>query len=597
MKKLKNRIAVCLAALMLVGSMPIQSLAGMTDTTGNETVMTSNIPKGKIGRTMSVSFSVKNHDDYDWQNVKVSISNSGSYIADADSLETDYIFPFEVSDSTFTSRTLGTIKAGKSKSASVSAKVRSDIKEGYYTFPVEVTANDGTVANEYINIWVSQPTTTDDEDKEKTATFVMGENQGTPYGVYPNVLDYSINLRNSGLVAARDVTVSMVMSKETTEFPFDINEGNYDRSFEKIAPGETVALPYSMAVRSDAYSGYYPIKYNITYRDAADGDLKLEEKTFYVKIKNKDKEDSMGDFNINDRVKARIVVDSYETFPKDIIAGDGFELVLRMKNASSNVPASNILFSLESEKVSDSAVFSTEAGSSAIVVNSLAAGEVTELRIHMLSKGGVDQRSYSLTIKEKFDSPEFKNAEESVVIDIPIKQIARLNTGTIEVMPDNINVGAETNVMFPINNTGKVMLYNVMVAFESDSIQKTDTYVGNIKPGESGNVDVMLSGIAPTADEGKVKISITYENENSEPQPAIEKEMNLYVNEEMPSDFDDSMVGNFGDIPIEEPSFFQRYKMIIFPVAAVAIVAVIVVIVRRKKRKAAKEEGMDDEVY
>lgn len=60
---------------------------------------------------------------------------------------------------------------------------------------------------------------------------------------------------------------------------------------------------------------------------------------------------------------------------------------------------------------------------------------------------------------------------------------------------------------------------------------------------------------------------------------------------------DDSLVGNFEDIPMEEPSFFQKYKMIIFPAAAVAVVAIaVIIIIKRKKKKAAREEGMDDEI-
>ena len=110
-----------------------------------------------------------------------------------------------------------------------------------------------------------------------------------------------------------------------------------------------------------------------------------------------------------------------------------------------------------------------------MVVNSLGAGEVTELKIDMQSKAGIDQRSYALNIKETYDSPEFKNASETVSIDIPLKQIARLNTGTIEVMPSSMEVGNESNIMFPINNTGRVILYNVTVAFQADSIVPTDT--------------------------------------------------------------------------------------------------------------------------
>ena len=95
-------------------------------------------------------------------------------------------------------------------------------------------------------------------------------------------------------------------------------------------------------------------------------------------------------------------------------------------------------------------------------------------------------------------------------------------------MPDAVEVGSETNVMFGINNTGKVILYNVMARFEADSIQPADAYVGNIKPGETGNVDTMLTAIAPTTDDGKVKIIISYEDENGVVSET-EKEMLLNV--------------------------------------------------------------------
>ena len=292
-------------------------------------------------------------------------------------------------------------------------------------------------------------------------------------------------------------------------------------------------------------------------------------------------------------------MDSFETVPKTIIAGEPFKLILRMKNASSSIAASNILFSLESEKVDNSAIFTTASGSSSVVVNSLAAGEVTELSIDLLSRAGIDQRSYSLTIKETYDSPEFKNASESVTIDIPIKQIARLNTGTMEVMPDNITVGSETNIMFPINNTGKVILYNVMVKFEADSIQTTDTYVGNIKPGETGNVDVMVTGAAPTLDEGKVKVLITYEDENGEVQEAEEKELSLFVTEDMGEDMSmDIEVGDFTDVPMEDTSLLAKYKIPIIAVAAVAAaLGIFGVMTIRKKRKARQEEDeIDNEI-
>lgn len=590
-----------MAAIIMMVSIPVTVRAELANNSDNSIVISKTIPRGKTGRRMTITFTIVNDSGSDWEDVEVGILNNVSYIARPEAIEGEYVFPFEVTSTTFDTKYVGTIRAGGQKNVSLSAKVRSDLPEGYYHVHIEVNSKDNrATATEPVNIWVSKSTGAADEEEEedRDVGFVLGEGQETPYGIYPEVVNFSVNMRNNGFSEARDVNVRMILDKDTNVFPFDINDGNYDRNFEKIDPGENVQLPYSMAIRQDAYSGYYPLKFEINYRETATGELMKEEKEFWVRIKNKEKEDeTSNDFNENDRTKARIVVDSFDTIPETIIAGEPFQLILRMKNASSSIAASNILFSLESEKVDNSAIFTTASGSSSVVVNSLAAGEVTELTIDLLSRAGIDQRSYALTIKETYDSPEFKNASETVTIDIPIKQIARLNTGTIEVMPDNITVGSESNIMFPINNTGKVILYNVMVAFEADSVQPVDTYVGNIKPGETGNVDVMVTGAAATEDDGKVKVLITYEDENGDVQQAVEKELSLFVSEAMNEEFGmDIDVGDFTDVPMEEEPFWKKYKIPVAAGAAAAAVLTIVLVIRRKKKKARQEEGLDDEI-
>ena len=221
-----------------------------------------------------------------------------------------------------------------------------------------------------------------------------------------------------------------------------------------------------------------------------------------------------------------------------------------------------------------------------MVVNSLSPGSSEVLTMHFTSSPSAEQRSYTLTINEQYDSPEFKNAKESVKIAVPLVQEARLNTGTIEVMPNSIEVGNETNIMFPINNTGKVILYNVTAIFEADSIQRTESYVGNIKPGESGNVDAMITGTAATMDDGMIKLTITYEDENGVVTP-VEKEEPVYDD---PGD-----IGNIEPEPIpEEPSKLELVKKYALPIGifSAAAVILIVILVKRKKKKA----GMDDEI-
>lgn len=601
MKQLKRYLTAMMAVVIMICAVPVPAMAAEV------AVSSDKITRGKTGKSLSVSFRIRNNTGRDLEDLSIGFDISGGDIWDEDSedMKYGYSFPFEQTGSlndTDNPKNIGRLGKDKERTVSLTGQVRRDLSEGYYKVPVVVMDKDGSwLGWEDLRVWISKSTGTDDDDDDenKTYDFVLGEGQSTPRGVYPNVMNFAMNLRNNSPATVYNVKASIVLDSDTTKFPFEINDANYDRMFEKIEKEETVPLDYSFAIRKDAYSGYYPVAMKIFYSTSSTGDeLETYEASFYVYVENKEKEDEKGDFNEHDRTKARVIVDGFVTNPQTIIAGEEFDLSLNIKNASTNITATNLLFTFESEKVTDSAVFTTESGSSSIAMDSLGPGATKEIKLRLASKPGIDQRSYGLKVIAKFDSPEFKNAEESMTVDIPIKQIARLNTGTFDIMPESINVGDESNIMFGINNTGKVILYNVMVKFEADSIRTTDAYVGNIKPGETGNVDCMVTGEAPTTDDGIVKVTISYEDENGEVS-SEEKELRLYVTEEVM--MDDINVGNFEDLPMEEPSFFSQYKNIIIPAgigAAVVLLIVVTVLVKRhRKKKAARDdEDMDDEI-
>ena len=602
MKQMKKILIRLVAALMIVMVMPISALA-LINTKENAYILVGSTPSGRVGKTMSLSLTLKNETGEDQNFMGVGVSEDVYFDDEEYEEDKSRIFPFEVLDSTFKPvYTNGKVAAGGEKKVTLKLRVRKDIAAGYYSVLFTVFDDENNpVTNEYVNIWIGTSTGSSGEEEEdiKATDFVLGEGQGTPAGTYPNVMNYSLNLRNNSDVVVYDVKVSMVLSGDEKVFPFEINDANYDRTFEKLNVDDVVELPYSMAIRPKTYSGYYEIKVKISYSEnTGNGERKEFETSYYVKITNKEEEDEKGDFNEHDRTRARIIVDSFETVPAKVVAGEEFELIYRIKNASKQISATNMLLTLESEKVSDSAVFTIQSGSSSVAVDNLGAEQIYEVRVRLVSKPSAEQRSYSVNLAAKYDSPEYKNAEEKLAIDIPVTQTPRLNTGSFEIMPDTISVGDETNVMFGINNTGKVLLYNVMARFEADSIQPMETYVGNIKPGETGNVDCMLTGIAPTADNGMVKVVISYEDENGEVS-TFEKEMQLYVTEDM-SGWEDEMVGNFNDFEIQQPSFFEQHKMAIIAGSAAAIVLVIIAIgitvSRRKKKKRLLDEDLDDEI-
>lgn len=629
-------MATFLAACMLMGAVPATAFAAKETTEAAETIpqvyrmdddndtvrlVIGKTPTLYIGKNGTVSVTLMNMEDKDWVETEIWIASEDDFrnhysdeitkTEDRDSEESSIvqsmktIYPFEVTDSLNRHYKVGHVNKKAKKTVNLNVNVKKGLEEGYYPILIYISkraqGEDG-MSSEYaktIMAWIETKKTTGtsetDEDSSEPVAFALGENQSTPSANYSEVMNFDVNVRNTGYKTAYDVRVDMVLSEDITKFPFEINDGNYDRQMGNMNPDQTVAVPFSMAVREKAKSGYYPIKFKIRYRENENGNFAAPvEATFYVRVYGKDEDDSLdSEAGENERTKARIIVDSFETDPAEIYAGQDFTLKVRMKNASNSIAASNILFTFESEAVSDSPVFTTVNGSNSVVVNSLAPGASDTLTIKFSSSPTAEQRSYTITINEQYDSPEFKNAKEAVKIAVGLKQEARLNTGTIEVMPDAISVGEESNVMFSINNTGKVMLYNVNAVFEADSIQKNEAYVGNIEPGKSGNVDTMINGIAPTTDDGKVKLSITYEDENGKVS-TVEKEIQLMVNEDQSMDesnVDDTW--NSDDVQ-PEPSTTDKLKHLAIPVGIVGVVlaAVILVVIRRKKKKA----GMDDEI-
>lgn len=629
-------MATFLAACMLMGAVPATAFAAKETTEAAETIpqvyrmdddndtvrlVIGKTPTLYIGKNGTVSVTLMNMEDKDWVETEIWIASEDDFrnhysdeitkTEDRDSEESSIvqsmktIYPFEVTDSLNRHYKVGHVNKKAKKTVNLNVNVKKGLEEGYYPILIYISkraqGEDG-MSSEYaktIMAWIETKKTTGtsetNEDNSEPVAFALGENQPTPSANYSEVMNFDVNVRNTGYKTAYDVRVDMELSEDITKFPFEINDGNYDRQMGNMNPDQTVAVPFSMAVREKAKSGYYPIKFKIRYRENENGNFAAPvEDTFYVRVYGKDEDDSLdSEAGENERTKARIIVDSFETDPAEIYAGQDFTLKVRMKNASNSIAASNILFTFESETVSDSPVFTTVNGSNSVVVNSLAPGASDTLTIKFSSSPTAEQRSYTITINEQYDSPEFKNAKEAVKIAVGLKQEARLNTGTIEVMPDAISVGEESNVMFSINNTGKVMLYNVNAVFEADSIQKNEAYVGNIEPGKSGNVDTMINGIAPTTDDGKVKLSITYEDENGKVS-TVEKEIQLMVNEDQSMDesnIDDTW--NSDDVQ-PEPSTTDKLKHLAIPVGIVGVVlaAVILVVIRRKKKKA----GMDDEI-
>ena len=189
-------------------------------------------------------------------------------------------------------------------------------------------------------------------------------------------------------------------------------------------------------------------------------------------------------------------------------------------------------------------------------------------------------------------------------ISIPVKQEARIDTGEVEILPESIEVGNQTNVMFPVYNKGKTTLYNVQVDFIGDTVEGGSTFLGKLEPGATGNVDAMVTGIAPTMDDGIVIARVSYEDEAGN-VTYIEKEITIYVMEPFVPDegwdYDDGFYdGEYGEMEGEGEGGGVNVKAIVIAVIIIVIIAVViwrVIAKRRRKQRMLKElEDIDDDI-
>ena len=236
------------------------------------------------------------------------------------------------------------------------------------------------------------------------------------------------------------------------------------------------------------------------------------------------------------------------------------------------------------------AAFLPTAGSSTIFVDQIAPGATKDISMEMEARADLSQKPYVVNVKMNYEDENVNAYENTASVSIPVRQEARIDTSSIEVMPESIEVGSEANVMFSIYNIGKTQLYNTTVKFIGDSITGGETYLGNIAPGATGNVDAYLSGAAATMDDGVIKIEITFEDEAGE-ATTVEKEMNLFVTEPF---YPEMYMDMMADAMADQGGGFKIWYVLVPLALIIAAAAVIVVILKKKKKKAQAAQELAD---
>ena len=448
---------------------------------------------------------------------------------------------------------------------------------------------------------------TPQEDPQPSTTnsnIMIGGNWVTPTanaGQYVNVV---LPVVNMGRTWVDHVVVTPQISQDAATWPFEIETSNYSQTIEGL-PGTDDGgsdmdrrreLTWTLKTRKDAPSGYVPINFNVSYEDE-NNTLTSVTLTSYVKV--------VGTAGVSADGKAstpRVIVTGFSTDPETVHAGETFTLTLHMQNTSQATAVKNMVFDIQAASESTdttyvAAAFLPTAGSSTIFVDQIAPGATKDISMEMEARADLAQKPYVVNVKMNYEDENVNAYENTASVSIPVRQEARIDTSSIDVVPSSIEVGSECNVMFSLYNIGKTQLYNTTVRFVADSVTGGETYLGNVAPGATANVDTYLTGAAATMDDGTVKIEITFEDEAGE-ATTVEKEMNLFVTEPVYQDMGMDM-GMMEDMDMEQGGGFKLWYVLL-PLALVIAAVVVIVVIRRKnkKKKAQAEElaALDEEL-
>ena len=447
----------------------------------------------------------------------------------------------------------------------------------------------------------ASPNTTSDipsDTPTSTSSFLMvGGNWVTPVATYGQTVNVVLPVVNMGNTNLGNVIITPVISTATSEWPFEIQTSGTTQVIKDL-PGRNTGvsdmdrrreLTWSFKTRSDVLSGYYKLQFNVIYY--VDGNPESATLTTFIRTVGAPGSGTVGSADGKNSTP-RVVVTGFDTEPAEVYAGDTFTLKIHLKNTSQRTAVSNMEVNLAAavegkDATATYAAFLPTSGSNTVYIDKIGRGGTADISIEMTAKADLAQKPYQLDVKMDYEDEKYLPFSATSSVSIPIRQEAKFDVSSIEVLPPSIEVGGESNVMFSIYNTGKTTLYNVQVKFQGDSITGGDTFVGKIDVGGTGTVDTMITGAAPTMDDGTIKAIITYEDDAGN-QSTLEKELNLYVTEAM---MEDPMMDPNGEMPVEEGG--NSHVGLIIAIVGVLLVTggvTTFLVIRKKKKKKLQEE-------
>ena len=251
----------------------------------------------------------------------------------------------------------------------------------------------------------------------------------------------------------------------------------------------------------------------------------------------------------------KLVVTGADISGGSVKAGDNFTMTIHLKNES-KTKLGNISLKLSSE---DSQI-TTTSGSDCIYIDSIDKEEETDVEVELSTRANLEQKNYSVSLEYSYEDNSWNVYNETASVTVPVTQESSASISEKRLTKNEIEVDGKTSLSFKINNTGKATIYNITTEISGDTISDISTYTGSIEVGQSGTVDLSLTGEQVGND--SIDVKVTYEDAEGNKGTATDK-----------IDF------NVIEPVVEEASVEETPNVSMAMIGSVGIIAVILLVI------------------
>lgn len=211
--------------------------------------------------------------------------------------------------------------------------------------------------------------------------------------------------------------------------------------------------------------------------------------------------------------EAKLIVQGVATNPENPVAGDEFDLILKLHNTSTTDAVGNITVHCEAE--SDAVL--PVSGAFSAYIDSIGPNKALEQRIRVRAQSDIEDEPVKIYVMLDYEDKNAAAHSVSQTVVINVSQLMRIRLDDPVLPTDGSVAGESYPVTMGVFNLGRTTLYNVTVTGTSESGDLSvgaSFYCGNMESGTGKTAEIRFTPAAEgayTAD-----LQVTYENSRGE---------------------------------------------------------------------------------